>query len=450
MRKFLVTLTVLMLATGIANLNAQTTEGGFKPSGNLWGYVFGDYAYKTHNDTLSRGGGNVQYKTPASLNANNVAGTNNTMPTEISTNAFQLRRVYLGYDYQFEKNLTATLVLADEQNVDPSGKSAFYLKYANLKWSNIFKGTDLVIGQYSTASFATPFGTEPLWAYRSSERTILDLHNNDSSVDLGLSLQGSLWQAPDSVKPTKVGYILQVGNGNGAGNSTVLGTQESDIFKKIRVNVFLTTLQQKLTLGLYFDYNRTQLEPVRKGVSTMKAYAAYTDPMFRIGAEFFQQTSVNSDVYKVADATGAIPATATNMTADGVQMGFSVFGSAAIVKSKLNVFARYDMYNPDTKWSNSNKYSAVSSYLSGNLSTSTFYTQNFFNLGLDWTPNSRFHIMPNVWYNGYSAMQNNVGLSDTGAALSSRVKNDYDLVYRVTFYFLFNGSKKVSNNGMDN
>ena len=40
-------------------LAAQETE--FKPSGNLYGYVFGDYANKMNNDTLQRGGGNVQY-----------------------------------------------------------------------------------------------------------------------------------------------------------------------------------------------------------------------------------------------------------------------------------------------------------------------------------------------------------------------------------------------------
>ena len=48
--------TMLLLTS---QLKAQDAD--FKPSGNVYGYVFGDYAYKTHNDTLQRGGGNVQY-----------------------------------------------------------------------------------------------------------------------------------------------------------------------------------------------------------------------------------------------------------------------------------------------------------------------------------------------------------------------------------------------------
>jgi hypothetical protein len=48
----------LLTATGVlfmGALSAQTTvpaETEFKPSGNLWGYVFGDYAMKTQTRLL--------------------------------------------------------------------------------------------------------------------------------------------------------------------------------------------------------------------------------------------------------------------------------------------------------------------------------------------------------------------------------------------------------------
>src|ERR1035437_5468963 len=235
------------LGTPGNHLAAQDTE--FKPSGNLWGYVFGDYANKAHNDTLGRGGKNVQYAGTNSLASNN---TGNAQEANTQTNAFQIRRMYLGYDYKFAPNFSAQVVLANEQNYDASGlalvtsttpntltttngKNTVYVKYVNVKCSNIFKlkNTDIVLGQYQTASFATANGTEPLWAYRSVERTIMDLHNTDGSTDLGASLQGKIWsqQAPDSTKPMFIGYYLQAGNNNGA-------VPNASNNKKGRVNVF--------------------------------------------------------------------------------------------------------------------------------------------------------------------------------------------------------------------
>ncbi len=69
----------------------------FKPLGNFWGYMFSDYYYKTHADSLNRGGGNVQY-----------AG----VPAHFG--AFQIRRAFLGYDFDMSKTFSTHMVLADE------------------------------------------------------------------------------------------------------------------------------------------------------------------------------------------------------------------------------------------------------------------------------------------------------------------------------------------------
>jgi hypothetical protein len=432
--------TMLLL---VSQLKAQETkDADFKPSGNLYGYVFGDYAYKTHNDTLQRGAGNVQYRGTNSLSSANTSA-NTPAPAQVQTNAFQIRRVYLGYDYQFAPNLTASVLLANEQTQLPNGQNTVYLKYANVKWSNIFKNSDLVIGQFQTCSFATAGNTEPLGGYRVIERTIMDLHSVDGATDLGLSLQGKAWsqQTPDSLKPSYVGYMLQVGNGSSA-------TPETDIFKKFRGNVYASLLKQKLTIGFYGDYATLQYSPYHTSNMTFKAYVSYKTEGFRIGAEVFQQTNKNSDIYKVS-AGGVLPGSAINDTATGMQMGWSVFASETIIKNKLNIFARYDMYNPNTKWNSNNVYSKAASAIQGsNLTTATFYTQTFLTAGLDWTPNPRMHIMPNLWYNGYKTMMTTIGSGGTGGDLSGRVKSDNDLVYRLTFYFIFNASKKVANNGM--
>src|SRR5437868_10720860 len=123
-------LTVAVSAALCNFLKAQDAE--FKPSGNLYGYVFGDYANKANNNTLLRGGGNVQYKGTTPLASSNAISVNNPTPTAVGTqtNAFQIRRMYLGYDYKFAPNFTAQVVLANEQNVDGGGKNTTYVKYA--------------------------------------------------------------------------------------------------------------------------------------------------------------------------------------------------------------------------------------------------------------------------------------------------------------------------------
>jgi hypothetical protein len=76
--------------------------------------------------------------------------------------------------------------------------------------------------------------------------------------------------------------------------------------------------------------------------------------------------------------------------------------------------------------------------------SAVFSTQTFITAGLDYTPVKRVHIMPNIWYTGFKSMDTNL------TSTQKLAKSDYDLVYRITFYYIFNASKSVNNNGMDN
>src|ERR1700677_3608372 len=67
-------------------------------SGRIWGYVFGDFYYKAHSDSLNRGGNNQYTGIPK------------------NRNAFQFRRIYLGYDYNITSKFSAELLLAAEDN----------------------------------------------------------------------------------------------------------------------------------------------------------------------------------------------------------------------------------------------------------------------------------------------------------------------------------------------
>ncbi len=178
-------------------------KAGSANSGRLWGYMFGDFYAKGHSDSAGRGSNN-QYS---------------GIPT--SRNAFQFRRIYLGYDYNITSKFSAEVLLAAEDNFaagNPpgggatgdetlNGKLTFYIKLANIRWKNIWKGTDLVVGQVATPAF--PLLSERIWAYRSIERTIADIRRTPS-YDLGAALQGKF----DS--KGNFGYNLMVGNGSSA------------------------------------------------------------------------------------------------------------------------------------------------------------------------------------------------------------------------------------------
>jgi hypothetical protein len=366
----------------------------FKPSGKLWGYTFGDYYYKAHSDALNRGGAN-QYS--------NI---------EKGRNAFQLRRVYLGYNYDITPNFSAELVLAAEDNITnangstsgdllSNNKLSFYIKQANIRWKNIWKGTDLVVGQVSTPAF--PLLIEPIWGYRSIERTISDIRRTPS-YDLGATLQGKF-----DPEKGNYGYNIMVGNGQGA-------KPENDKFKWFYGDIWAKFLDKKLVFDLYADYQRLNWTPYfHHSRQMLKGFAAYTTPAFTLGIEAF----INHGKSDVAGIRGTF-----TDTLDASAKGISLFTRGNIVKDKLGFFARVDKYNPDTKY-NSSTYTSYKGF------TSTYEPNNketFITAGLDFTPVKNVHFMPNVWYNEYKGKRANL----TGSA-----KQDHDLVYRLTFYYVF-------------
>ena len=378
-------------------LSAQekaVTDTSFKPSGKLWGYTFGDFYYKAHTDSLNRGGGN-QYT-----------------GIEQGRNAFQIRRAYLGYNYDIHPKFSAELLLAAEDNIAPAngtangdltsnGKLTFYVKYANVRWKNIWKGTDLVVGQLATPAFSLV--VEPIWGYRAIERTITDIRRTPS-FDLGASLQGKF--DPDK---GNYGYDLMVGNGTSA-------RPENDKFKWFYGDVYAKFLDKKLVFHLYADYQRLNwTSTFHHSRNMVKGFAAYTTPAFTFGAEAF----VN---HGQQDVIGSKEASKDTISANAT--GISLFARGPIVKDKLGYFARFDGYNPDTKFNDGN-YSSVSGL------TSTYEPNNkerFITAGFDFTPTKNVHFMPNIWYNQYKSEKSNL----TGSA-----NKDYDLVYRITFYYVY-------------
>lgn len=403
-------------------------KAGTPNSGRIWGYVFGDWYYKSHADSVNRGGNNQYTGIPS------------------GRNAFQFRRIYLGYDYNISKKFSAELLLAAEDNFgafNPASSSAisgdilqnnklgFFIKLANIRWKNIWRGTDLVLGEQSTPTFALL--SEKIWSYRSIERTITDIRRTPS-YDLGAGLQGVFDPATKNF-----GYDVLVANGSSA-------KPASTSFKWIYGDVYAWFLNKKVVVDLYADYQRLNWSTAwHHDRQMLKGYVAYTTPALTVGVEGFVNT-IRGDTKEIPFKANG-PADTIDTKANGVS--FYVHGN--IIPNKLRFFGRVDTYNPNKNFNAADSAGAGVSSPGGYNSGSYLATYNstgavssakslgditsketFFTIGLDYTPYKNVHFMPNIWYTHYKSQ-----LATVPGFASGTSDGDHDLVYRLTFYYVF-------------
>jgi hypothetical protein len=381
----LIGIILLIVSINAAAQDSIKTKTEFKPSGKIWGYAFGDYAYKLHADAEKRG--NVQYS---------------KLPQDY--NSFNFRRIYLGYDYQFSPNVSSQFLLAHESTFEANTNNpdvltdnnrAVYVKAMNIRFKNVIPRATIIAGQQATPTFSTL--SEGIWGYRSIEKTIADMRGISSSTDLGIAISGKIG------KNENVGYDLMVGNNNGA-------RVENNNFKKLYTSLYAYFLDKKLVIQGNYEVGRAALSPIQKNISTIKVFAAYKTSETTVGVEAFRQVQTNNSTYLTGIDTAY---------SDVKPSGISFFLTQQLTKDKLNFFARFDMYNPDSKFNSDNKY--LGSYNSNK--------ESFATIGLDFIPYKNVHIMPNLWYDQFhSKMPDATG----------KLKNDYDLEGRITLYFLFN------------
>lgn len=437
-------LSALLLA-GVVKSSAQDKSDDFKPHGKLWGYAFGDYAYKGATDDANRGGANQYTRVP------------------VNSNLFQFRRVYLGYSYDISKTFTAEFLLAAEDDfaagtlgqtsngdVLVNNKFTPYLKIADLRWKNIFKNSDLVIGQAPTPTFAqgatlaenarNTQTAEEVWGYRSIERTITDIRRT-SSYDLGVALQG--WFD----KTGNYGYDVMVANGQG-------DRPENDQFKWFYGDVYAKFFNKHLIVDLYQDYNKLNWNQLRAGIpatatttgttttyafpaaaglhhdrNMSKIFVAWQDKKFTVGVEAFRNTLMG-DVQAMGTDHKVYYLT-TKAT------GVSVFVKGAIYKDKLGFFARYDNYDPShnlkavTDNPNFTSYAALTSQYEPTTK------EQFITFGLDFKPMKNVHIMPNMWINTYESAIDPGGRFTTAYNPNITSSKGTDAVYRLTFYYIY-------------
>jgi hypothetical protein len=382
---FLIAAVLTLFSMKVTAQDSTKAKTDFKPSGKIWGYAFGDYAYKLHADAANRG--NIQYS---------------KLPQDY--NSFNFRRIYLGYDYQFSPNISSQFLLAHEStfeantsnpNVLTDNNRAMYIKAMNIRFKNVIPRATIIAGQQATPTFSTL--SEGIWGYRSIEKTIADMRGISSSTDLGIAISGKIG------KNENVGYDVMIGNNNGA-------KVENNNFKKLYTSLYVYFLDKKLVIQGNYEVGRAALHPVEKNISTVKAFAAYKTAATTVGVEAFRQIQSKNTTYLSGPDTAF---------ADVQPSGISFFLTQQLTKDKLNFFARFDVYNPDSKFNSNNKY--FGSYNSNK--------ESFATIGLDFIPYKNVHIMPNLWYDQFHSKL-------PGA--TERLKNDYDLEGRITLYFLFN------------
>ncbi len=440
--------TFFACVTFLNSIQAQNTPFGkpdsaIHPGYNLWGYAFMDFYYKGHADTAGTFNGSYHGR----------GGSNQYTGVPAGHTAFQSRRIYLGFDYTLSKHFMTEFLLADEDNFNnvnttasnvavtgggggtvavaapavpngdllANGKSSFYLKLANVRWHNIWNGTDLVFGQQATPSF--PLLTEVVWGYRSIERTVSDIRRTPS-YDFGIGLNGVF-----DPSTRNVGYDLLVANGTSAKPEPYTNN-----FKWYYGDIWAKLFDKHLLLDLYADYYRLNWTPAWHNSRQMiKGYVAYTSPKLTIGVEAFINTLKNDAFLSNTAANGG-----GVDTANAVAQAISGYVRGKIVGDKLGFFARVDHYTPNKNLTNSNitNYTKVvghtSNYIeptadfisNGGAANGNNVTETFMSLGLDFTPIKNVHIMPNVWYDHYHT-------------LGTPTPDGHDISYRMTFYFIY-------------
>ncbi|HXL57872.1 MAG TPA: hypothetical protein VN958_16535, partial [Chitinophagaceae bacterium] len=188
-----------------------------------------------------------------------------------------------------------------------------------------------------------------------------------------------------------------------------------DKFKWFYGDVYAWLFDKKVIVDVYADYERLNWNAAwHHSRQMVKGFVAYTTPAFTAGVEGFINNLKNNDfATKISGGTDTLSVNAK---------GVSLFVHGNIVPNKLRFFARYDFYNPDNKIDNG-IYSSYKANISNYNDPVT--KEQFISAGLDFIPAKNVHFMPNIWYNSYK----NQG--------PQSLYTSHDLVYRITFYYVF-------------
>jgi len=231
------------------------------------------------------------------------------------------------------------------------------------------------------------------------------------------------------------GYVAMMGSNTQATLTTVYNPNSpvsptnpnpnTGFFKMFYGDLWGKFFEKHLYLDFYADYAQTSSTAANTGVTAgsvgpsehnmFKVFASFNTKPLTIGVEAYTQKIDN-----------AVLNTTTKTAEQATVNAISIWVRGGIVKDKWSYFARFDHYNPDTKFNSADSYSTVfTNYGSYDPTTK----ENFFTAGLDYTPIKSVHIEPNVWLTQY--------LDQYATTHTGYLPNDHTLIYRLTFFYQF-------------
>lgn len=231
-------------------------------------------------------------------------------PNVTKTSAFELDRAYLGYKYNFSKDISAKVTLDVGSNSGGSQYTA-YLKAAQLDWK-VASGVKLSMGLIGLKQFNDQEG---FWGYRYLYKSFQDANGFGTSADLGVNAEFSL------AKNLKANVVVF----NGEGYKNLQDTSGNQTFG----GSLIFTPVNGLTTKIYVD---TQSNPVTDAVTSLALFAGYDSGDWRLGAEY----------NKLNNATKY-----SNPAADHNLDGFS-FYTTYVFNKQFEVFGRFDQLNSNT------------------------------------------------------------------------------------------------------
>ncbi len=378
MKKLILLSTLSLFLIGGLAKSSHAQDTTFKPHWSFGGQIFADYYNMLSADTASSkyAGPLGKFYYEPNSNTPNAAKDNQKF-----YQAFDMRRVQVGANYYFSPNITAKVLLEHESaytngDVEADSKSSVYVKEASLTFSNWIPMGNVIFGQQAMNVFSVDEG---LWGYRGIEKTILDLRGSTEtgSNDLGIQAVGNFDNDKD------FGYALAIVNSDNSSKvedikDKVVAFDLNAKFmdKHIVVDVAgddggVPTAASIADVSFpTYTPDSTKAANVSESNSLWKIAAAYTSSVFTIGALYANHT-----------LGGQSKSVAGN---DAVQTDLSVFANATIIDKSLRVFARYDMFDPDSKANDNSSGRKESTIIAG----------------LDWLPDGtnapNVHVDPNV------------------------------------------------------
>jgi len=317
--KTLFTLSLILLCASIVTPQAKK-DVKKSAATKIWGLTYVDYAY-------------VAQARDAAVQGNN---------------AFEFRRIYLGYDQDISDQFSArVLIEANQLDTTTSGVMSFFAKQAYLEWKNPLPMANIFIGLLPTPSFTN---AEKIWGYRSLEKVILDRMGLVATSEMGVGVRGKI--VPDG----RLGYALMVGNGNG-------GKLENDRYKKIYGEFDYEPVKGGV-LELYGDYENGSNGQAKL---TGKGLFGYQSAAVSFGVEGFFR-NVQHGTFQPNGASS-----------DSNLVGASANTSFQIVEN-IRVVLRGDFFDSDF------------------LVKDSGLREVFAVVGLDFAPAKDVHLIPNALY----------------------------------------------------